>query len=510
MAFKIGNQLTRNAFQGVRQLTRGHMEIGTEYVASRTLERVSGLSARVYDCCAKSCICFTGEFESLTSCPLCGEPRRDERKRARNQFRYIPVIPRLQAMFRDQRTVESLRYRFEREADPDRIEDVWDSAVLRELMRRKVAVDGRIQEYTYGELDTDIFLAVTCDGISIHKGIGARRSKTEYACFPLELIVLSFPPEVRTQDRYVYSLGMIPGPHEPKHLDSFFWPFYLECLEGLKGIQTYHAVTRQFFPLRFYCPLAFGDLKAMIKLKGTVGVGGLRPCHECHVEAIRDTWSTGPRNRTYYVPLTVPGHTEHRLTHDILNNLRTHEDYEETYHCLDTAPNEAERKRIRKATGISHSSVFSLLPYFDMGRSVPHGFMHAVYINQFKALIKLWRGDFKGIDSGRARGSYIITGLAWQAIGLETRRAVKTIPAAFVRSIPNIDSDFNSFTAEDNAFWLTWLAQYLLVDRLQEPYYSHLLRIVKIIKTCTGFGMTKEELKDLGTVIYEWRLEYEE
>ena len=67
-------------------------------------------------------------------------------------------------------------------------------------MRRKVAVDGRIQEYTYGELDTDIFLAVTCDGISIHKGIGACRSKTEYACFPLELIVLSFPPEVRMQD----------------------------------------------------------------------------------------------------------------------------------------------------------------------------------------------------------------------------------------------------------------------------------------------------------------------
>ena len=73
----------------------------------------------------------------------------------------------------------------------------------------------------YGEQETDVFLALTCDGISIHKGIGAHCSKTEYACFPLELIILNLPPEVCTQDQHVYSLGIIPGPHEPKHLNSF-------------------------------------------------------------------------------------------------------------------------------------------------------------------------------------------------------------------------------------------------------------------------------------------------
>jgi len=33
MALKIGNQLTRKAFQGVQTLTKGHMEIGSEYIA---------------------------------------------------------------------------------------------------------------------------------------------------------------------------------------------------------------------------------------------------------------------------------------------------------------------------------------------------------------------------------------------------------------------------------------------------------------------------------------------
>ena len=86
MALKIRNQLTRNTFKGVQKLTHGHMTIGSEYVAGRVLERVSELSIQIYDCCVNSCVCFMGEFESLTACPLCGEPRHDKRNKVRNQF----------------------------------------------------------------------------------------------------------------------------------------------------------------------------------------------------------------------------------------------------------------------------------------------------------------------------------------------------------------------------------------------------------------------------------------
>ena len=70
--------------------------------------------------------------------------------------------------------------------------------------------------------------------------------------------------------------------------------------------------------------------------------------------------------------------------------------------------------------------------------------------------------------------------------------------------------DFNSFIAEDNTFWLTWLMQYLLFNHLLELYYLHLLVLIKIVKGFTGFGMTKNELSDLGTNLYEWHLIYEE
>jgi hypothetical protein len=41
-----------------------------------------------------------------------------------------------------------------------------------------------------------------------------------------------------------------------------------------------------------------------------------------------------------------------------------------------------------------------------MAHSVPHGFMHAVYINLFRSLLRLWRGEYKGLDSGTGNISH--------------------------------------------------------------------------------------------------------
>ena len=139
--------------------------------------------------------------------------------------------------------------------------------------------------------DTDIFIAFTCNGVSVHKGLGAQHSKTQYLCFPLKVIILNLPPMVCTQNQYVFSLGVILGPRKLKHLNSFCWPFYLECRHGIQGICTYHMITHSFFPLHFFVPHGFGNLIAVIKMKSTCGVSAKKPCHQCHVEGIRDKTS---------------------------------------------------------------------------------------------------------------------------------------------------------------------------------------------------------------------------
>ena len=120
-------------------------------------------------------------------------------------------------------------------------------------------------------------------------------------------------------------------------------------------------------------------------------------------------------------------------------------------------------------------------------------------------LIKLWHSQSKGLTS-----NYVVPDAIWCIVGIETRSTVQTIPAAFIHLIPNINLDFNSFTAEDSGFWLTWLALYLLAVCFPEPYYSHLLSFIRIIKTCTGFSMMGNELRELCTNLYEWCLDYED
>jgi len=392
--------------------------------------------------------------------------------------------------------------------EPGDIEDIFDGEVISNMMKKYLELDRVPQAYKYGKLDTDIFMAFTCDGVSIHKGLRAWQLKTQYSCFPLEVIILNLPPMVCTQNRYVFSLGVIPGPCKPKHLDSFCWLFYLKCRHGIQGIQTYHMIKHNFFPLHFFIPHAFGNLIAVIKMKSTVGVGAKKPCHQCHIEGICDETGTRPKARTYYVPLTVPDTKENQYERETLHNLQTHKDYLRAYYRLDTARSEAEWKKICQETGINWPSIWSLLPYFDMGRAIPGGYMHAVCINLTRALITLWCGKFKGLDAGS--GSYIIPADMWKMIGEETRHSNHLIPAAFVRSLPNIDLDFGNFTVEASAFWMMYIAPHVLRNQLPEPYYQHMLDLVHIMKMCMKFSLTQREHTQLSEDIYEWHLTYEE
>jgi len=63
------------------------------------LEELSGLTPDIYHCCVNTCLCFSGQFSDLEMCPVCEEPRYDARRRPRNIFKFLPIIPRLQNLF---------------------------------------------------------------------------------------------------------------------------------------------------------------------------------------------------------------------------------------------------------------------------------------------------------------------------------------------------------------------------------------------------------------------------
>jgi hypothetical protein len=81
-------------------------------------------------------------------------------------------------MFKDTKLIDLLLHRVQHESDPDFIEDVLDGDVIRRLLASHVKIDGEKQHYRYGEFETNIFLTLTCDGVSVHKGLGVQQSKT--------------------------------------------------------------------------------------------------------------------------------------------------------------------------------------------------------------------------------------------------------------------------------------------------------------------------------------------
>ncbi|KAF8751525.1 Transposase family tnp2 [Rhizoctonia solani] len=115
----------------------------------------------------------------------------------------------------------------------------------------------------------------------------------------------------------------------------------------------------------------------------------------------------------------------------------------------------------------------------------------------------------KDLVADQGNGSYEIDEVVWKAVGRQTAAATKTIPAEFVGTIPNIAEDAKLFKAEAYAFWFQYMAPILLQGRLNEPYYSHFLKMREIMLLVLKFGISNDEIDELERMTGEWVLEYE-
>lgn len=97
--------------------------------------------------------------------------------------------------------------------------------------------------------------------------------------------------------------------------------------------------------------------------------------------------------------------------------------------------------------------------------------MHLLYENLVLNMIKHWTGDFKGL--GQGDGNYELSGEHWAEIGRLTAAAARTIPSAFVGTLPNIADDSSLYKAEAYSFWFQHIVPIVLKDRLSDVYYQY-------------------------------------
>ncbi|THU93069.1 hypothetical protein K435DRAFT_670956 [Dendrothele bispora CBS 962.96] len=137
--------------------------------------------------------------------------------------------------------------------------------------------------------------------------------------------------------------------------------------------------------------------------------------------------------------------------------------------------------------------------------------MHLIWENLIKNLIKLWTGDYKDMDEGAEE--YQFEKSIWQAIGEATFKSGSTIPSAYGTQVPNLAGDGTHkpyLSAEMLSFWALYLGPVLLKNRFTKPrYYTHFIRLVRLLNICLQFEISSNDLDELRNGFISWVKDYE-
>jgi hypothetical protein len=286
------NDVTRGGMERLSKLLWIHcgIQLPNTRRRERLLVRRTGLQQTLFDACVNNCMAFTGVYaeEDVETCFHCGAQRKQEDARgilrARKEFLYIPLLPRLVHQYGVDdraRILQTYCRQFEdAEEDTASLSDWWAGNHFRSLQE------------DYFLSSRDIAIQICWDGFNVTR-------KTQYHAAPIIAIILNLPPEIRYRKENILLIAMIPGPQTYKHPDTWLQPFVEEMLLLGSGIEdVYDAYSSEHFTLRVHAVLVAGDGPAISQAIGMKTPGAaIVPCRICKYEGK----NSGP-SRHYYYP----------------------------------------------------------------------------------------------------------------------------------------------------------------------------------------------------------------
>ena len=163
------------------------------------------------------------------------------------------------------------------------LEDFWGSKLDQNLRERGL----------FGT-DTDLGFLFSTDGIKVYK------SRVEFHTWPIMLVNLSLPPSERFKRRNCLFMGSIPGPDDPKDLNSFLVPLIEELRQLQEGIPgVWNAYRKEYFTLKAHICVIGSDIPARETLMQTLGRESYQYCTYYKVTSCRG-------NKYIYCPFRVP------------------------------------------------------------------------------------------------------------------------------------------------------------------------------------------------------------
>ena len=287
---------------------------------------------------------------------------------AKGNFRVIPLIPRIEAMVRDERSCRLLyEYRWNRTSDVDgAMRDYFDGEAYREIVSRCGGEEA---------LKYDIFVGLSADGFQAFKN-------KRCDIWMVSALLFNLAPNTRYRCRNVLPLSYVPGPDQVKNMQSFLIPTVNEIWKTHANdveMTFYDGEQRR---VRIHAIFFGGDQQAICKCGGLVGYNGKMPCRNCKFKG------TCEFSDRYYYPSRVLENGSMRILFDFRSlPLRP---IGESYQMIDTLGGKtgADRSKYQRDTGIREDCVLFCMPGMDQYDCFPPDTMHT-FQNVPRELLRL-------------------------------------------------------------------------------------------------------------------------
>jgi len=404
--------------------------------------KITGVCAVYDDMCINGCHAFTGPFADLQSCHVCSEPRYDPdefasgKKVPRQQACTIPLSPQLQALRRSPQGADSILYRDRKIME---IIEALNAANPDELVYDDIFSGEHVMDLCETLTDNDMMVVFSIDGSQLYQN---KKSDTWIAIW----IIMDYDPKTRYKKKRFFPANIIPGPHKPKHIDSYtFRSFHhlaaLQHENNGAGLSVWDAKKECIITSKIALLGGLADAVGLTELDGRVGHHGAQGCRiGCEMMGMHK-----PNSGHYYAVHLSPINPDGPIRHDfdfrsptVGSKRDTPEDYVAKVATLIASVNQNEYEQNRKATGLSKPSILSgLEPSLTI--LVPLCFsidlMHLI-MNISELIISHWRGTMtfdRTTDNKLTWDWATLTGNTWLQHGKLVAAATQYFPSSFHR-----------------------------------------------------------------------------
>jgi len=402
-------------------------EILSLYKVRKLALELTGLKPSFVDMCPKSCMAYTGDSQSKTTCSYkdCNEPRYKSQQgskakpKPRATMLYMPITPIIQAYYANAETSVQMRHR------DNCLKQTL--AVLAEGagVKRSEFANSRNHVRHYEKMGLfrdkrDTALSISSDGAQL-------TMKKQSNMWLLVMVLLNLSPELCYKANNVIIPLVIPGPSAPGDVESFIYPLFEEMARASVGMWTWDAVDSSYFVLRAYICGIKGDMLGSAKLSGMAGHSALHGDRFSLVQGAYPSKEKGAKAQ--YYPISPPDKEKFNPHRDVVNldfiPMRRQSHYWETIERLQYAATKRASQNIVKETGISRLTICAASPAFRHPSFFPLDPFHLFYENCMVHIWDLWVTHSK-LEEQIHMDKEMATSL-----GRKIEMAVRTLPSSF-------------------------------------------------------------------------------